>query len=177
MDSGSTHSFIRPLVARKLKLSVQQTFGEVSMPTVSRKSKIKGSCNIRFCLQDRCYKDVPLSIPDNLCEEVILGQDFMRKHKSVEFDLGGDEPPLHICGMMAVDVKPPPLFSNLTPDCKPIAVKSRRYTSSDTKFIESETQRLIADEKHKKRMVIDYNQTVNRFTQIDASLLRIDDMV
>ena len=74
MDSGS---FIRPLVARKLNLSVQQTSGEVSVATVSHKSKIKGSCNIRFCLQDRCYKDVPLSILDNLCEEVILGQDFM----------------------------------------------------------------------------------------------------
>ena len=41
-------------------------------------------------MQDRCYKDVPLSILDNLCEEVILGQDFMRKHKSAEFDFGGD---------------------------------------------------------------------------------------
>ena len=92
MDSGSTHSFIRPLAARKLNLSVQQTSGEVSMATVSHKSKIKGSCNIRFCLQDRCYKAVPLSILDNLCEEVILGQDFMRKHKSAEFDFDGDEP-------------------------------------------------------------------------------------
>ena len=149
------------------------------MATVSHKSKIKGSCNIRFCSKDRCYKDVPSSILDNLCEEVILGQDFMRKHKSIEFDFGGDEPPHHICGTTAMDVKPPSLFSNLTPYCKPIAVKSRRYTSSDAKFIESETQRLLtegiiepsrsswraqvlvaADEKHKKRMVIDYSQTV-----------------
>ena len=120
----------------------------------------------------------------------------MRKHKSVEFDFGGDEPPLHICGMTAMDVKPRSLFSNLTLDCKPIAVKSRRYTSSDDKFIESETQRLLAegiiepstsswraqvlvtvDEKQKKQMVIDYSQTVNRFTQLDAyPLPRIDDM-
>ena len=47
--------------------------------------------------------------------------------------------------MTAMDVKPPSLFSNLTPDCKPIAVKSRRYTSSDVKLIESETQRLLAE--------------------------------
>ena len=147
------------------------------MAAVSHKSKIQGSCNINFSLQDRCYKDVPLSILDNLCEGVILGQDFMRKHKSVEFDFGDDEPPLHICGMTSVDVKPPSFFWNLTPDCKPIAVKSRRYTSSDAKSIESETQRLLAegiiepstspwraqvlitaDEKHKNLMVIDYNQ-------------------
>ena len=69
----------------------------------------------------------------------------MTKHKSVEFDFDGDEPPLRISGMTAMDVKSPSLFSKLTPDCKPIAVKSRRYTSSDAKFIESETQRLLAE--------------------------------
>ena len=88
-------------------------------------------------------------------------------------------------------------LTTLTPDCKPIAVKLRQYTSSDAKFIESETQRLLAegiiepstsswraqvlvtaDEKHKKRMVIDYSQTVNRFSQLDAyPLPRIDDIV
>ena len=37
---------------------------------------------------------------------------------------------------------------------------------------------VTADEKHKKRMVIDYSQTVNRFTQLGAyPLPRIDDMV
>ena len=41
MDSRLTHSFIRPLVARKLNLSVQQTSGEISMATVSHKSKTK----------------------------------------------------------------------------------------------------------------------------------------
>ena len=92
MDSESTDSFIRPLAARKLNLSVQQSSGEVSMETVSLKSKIQGSCNINFSLQDRSYKDVPLSILDNLSEEAFLGQDFMRKHKSVKFDFVGDEP-------------------------------------------------------------------------------------
>ena len=72
MDSGSSHSFIRPLVERKLDLSVQQTSGEVSMATVSQKSKTRGFFNINFSLQDRCYKDVPLFILDNLCEEAIL---------------------------------------------------------------------------------------------------------
>ena len=46
--------------------------------------------------------------------------------------------------MTAMDVKPLSLFFNLTPDCKPIAVQSRQYTSYDAKFTESETQRLLA---------------------------------
>ena len=65
------------------------------------------------------------------------------------------------------------------------------------KFIETETKKLLADgiiepsispwraqvlvttdECHKKRMVIDYSQTINRFTQLDAyPLPNINDMV
>ena len=79
------------------------------------------------------------------------------------------------------------MFRNLTPDCKPVAVKSRRYTADDSKYIETETKKLLADgiiepsispwraqvlvttdERHKKRMVINYSQTINRFTQLDA---------
>ena len=76
-------------------------------------------------------------------------------------------------------------------------MKSRRYTGADTKFIESETKRLLdegiiepsespwraqvlvtTNHNHRKRMVIDYSQTINRFTLLDAyPLPRIDEMV
>ena len=84
-------------------------------------------------------------------------------------------------------MEPPDLFYNLSPDCKPIATKSRKYNNSDKTFIKSEIQRLLSegiiepsispwraqvvvtkDENHKKRLVIDYSQTVNKFTQLDA---------
>ena len=65
-------------------------------------------------------------------------------------------------------------------------MKSRRYTTPDAQFIESEVQRLLAEgiiepsrspwraqavvtaNGNKKRLVIDYSQTINRFTQLDA---------
>ena len=87
---------------------------------------------------------------------------------------------------------------HLSSDCKPIAVKSRRHTKDEEEFIKKETQRLLNEgiikpskspwraqvlvtketEKHKKRMVIDYSQTINRYTELDAyPIPRIDNMV
>ena len=110
---------------------------------------------------------------------------------------GGSQPPLVLSGLTTLYVDPPELFANLTDDCHPIASKSRRYSRDDRKFIENETQRLLRegiiepsnspwraqivvtkDGNHKKRLAIDYSQTVNRFTQLDGyPLPRVDDTV
>ena len=34
---------------------------------------------------------------DNLCADIILGQDFMERHKSVVFTFNGKEPTLKAC--------------------------------------------------------------------------------
>ena len=83
-------------------------------------------------------------------------------------------------------IQAPPLFANLAPDCKPIATKSRRYSLSELQFIEFETQNLLKEgiieksssprraqvlvttsKHHKRRMVIDYSQTINKYTYLD----------
>ena len=86
---------------------------------------------------------------------------------------------------------------NLTTDCHPIATKSRRYSQEDSVFIDKEVKRLLEegiieptrspwraqvvvtkDENHKKRLAIDYSQTINRFTLLDAfPLPRMTDLV
>ena len=118
------------------------------------------------------------------------------QHQSISFHHGGPEPPLVVCGLSTLKVEYPDLFTNLTADIHPIAAKSRRYSYEDRKFIDSEVQRLLNEgviepsnspwraqvvvarnENHKKRprMVIDYSQTINRFTLLDAyPLPRID---
>ena len=95
-----------------------------------------------------------------------------------------------------MNVPNPTVFENLTLDCKPISAKSR-YSLSDKRFIELETAKLLendiiepsisswrsqvlvtSNEHHKKRMVIDYSQTINKYTELDAyPLPRIDEMV
>jgi len=94
------------------------------------------------------------------------------------------------------DLEPPHLFEYLLPDSKPIAAPSWQYSSEDTKFIRSEVQRLldadiielarspwraqvfVVKQGEKKRLVIDYSVTSNRFTLLDAySLPNIEDLV
>jgi len=75
----------------------------------------------------------------------------------------------------------------MTPDCHPIAAKSRNYSRADHDFIETRVSQLLADdiikpsvsswraqlviaqsENRKKRLCVDYTQTVNKFTNVDA---------
>ena len=111
----------------------------------------------------------------------------LTNHESLELHFGGGKP-------TAVNISPS-LFTNLSPNVKPIAVKSRWYNNQDKKFIESEIQCLlkenviepstspwraqvviVSDDHHKKCIVIDYSQTINRFTELDAyPLPRIGD--
>jgi len=96
----------------------------------------------------------------------------------------------------AAKLEAPRLFDFLSPDAKPVASNSRRYNQEDQAFIEAEVGRLLAadviepssspwraqvlvvKQKEKKRLVIDYSTTVNRFTVLDAyPLPNIEDLV
>ena len=130
--------------------------------------------------------------------DVILGQDFMDKHQNVNIHLGGSLPTLRLGALGAVKTSTPVrLFQHLKSECRPIASKSRRYSRSDSVFISYEVKRLfkegliepsnspwraqplvVTQENHKRRMVIDYNQTVNKYTLLDAyPLPRMRDVV
>ena len=96
----------------------------------------------------------------------------------------------------AADLEPSRLFEFLLPDCKPIAAPSQRYNSEDKTFIKSEVQRLldadiiepagshwraqvlVVKQGEKKRLVIDYSVTINRFNLLDAyPLPNMEDLV
>lgn len=106
--------------------------------------------------------------------------------------------PLPYCNLAAARIEPPLLFYNLTSDCRPIACKSRKYSDPDRQFISQEVSNLLKSgviershspwraqvlvtkderERHKRRMVVDYSRTINKFTELDAyPLPRLDDM-
>ena len=120
--------------------------------------------------------------------DAILGQDFMARHKNVKIHFGGEIPTLHLGPLQAIKTSTPvKLFEHLRENTQPVATKPRRYSQADTEFISSEVKRLLNDDliepnsspwraqplvvtqvNHKKRMVIDYSQTVNKFTLLDA---------
>ena len=196
-DSGSSESFIHPSLADKANLSIQPASGTIALASSVASAKVSGTCRTDLFHKDRTYKDVRLSVLHGLCADIILGLDFQSKHESVTFQFGGSEPPLSICSFSTLNVEPPELFANLTDDCRPIAMKSRQYSKDDSAFIDSEVSRLLKegiiepsnspwraqvvvtkDENHKKRLVLDYSQTINRFTILDAfPLPRINDMI
>ncbi|XP_071577205.1 uncharacterized protein [Temnothorax nylanderi] len=125
----------------------------------------------------------------------ITGQ--CKSHSSVNIAFLGRRLTLNICSVAVAKVPPVSLFANLTPDCTPIATKSRRHSKEYSQFIASEIKRLleekiiepsnspwraqafvVRDDNHKARMVIDYSQTINKFTMLDAwPLLNIKDII
>ena len=109
------------------------------------------------------------------------------------FKLGGPQDNLIVskdsgyCGISASKPEAQRLLKNLDPGIKPIATRSRRFNDSDKLFIKEEVRKLLndgviepsyspwraqvlvtKDERHKRRMVIDYSQTVHRYTLLDA---------
>lgn len=197
IDSGSSESFIHPDLVKCHSLFVHHSRSAVSMASTSFSAQTSGFCRVDLKVNGRDYNDVCLAILPQLCSDIVLGQDFQRLHDSVTLTYGGSLPPFVVCGLSTLRVDPPELFANLTADCHPIAARSRRYSPDDRKFIEKETQRLlkegiiepsnspwraqvvvVKDENHKKRLAIDYSETINKFTLLDGyPLPRIDDTV
>ena len=143
------------------------------------------------------YKNIKLSVLPDLCCEIILGHDFLGLHSKIEIPLDGQRSPLSLCSVAAANIEPPSLFGELTEGWKPIATKSRRHNKPNNDFIEKEVNSLLnegiiepskspwraqvlvtSSENHKRRMVVDYSQTVNKFTNLDAyPQKRVDELV
>ena len=157
----------------------------VSMATSLSSAEVSGTCAVDLSYQGRHYEDLHLSVLPGL--GAVLGLNFQARHKSVVFQYGGSEPPLSVCSSITLKVKPQEPFENLTADCRPVATKSRRYSQEGSEFIDREVTRLLdkgivepshsqwraqvvvtKNENHNKRLAIDYSQTINRFTLLDA---------
>ena len=88
---------------------------------------------------------------------------------------------------MAAKIEPFRIFRSISLDCVPVATKCRWYNEPVKKFIKEEISRLFEDgiikpshsswrsrvlitkyKNHKKRLVIDYSQTIKRFTYLDT---------
>ena len=133
----------------------------------------------------------------------MIEKDILQKHNKVivKFNDSKDElivgavRPSEIFPFM--HVAPLPLFTNVSSHIKPIAAKSRWYSRADSAFISKEVARLygeeiiepcvspwrvqllvVSDENHKKRLVVDYSNTINLYTELDTyPMPNITDMI
>ncbi|KRZ44323.1 Retrovirus-related Pol polyprotein from transposon 17.6 [Trichinella pseudospiralis] len=145
IDTGSSESFIHPEVVKRLGLKTIQSSEPVSMASSALSIKALGCITVDLKVQDRLYESFRLRVLPHLCADVILGQDFHRMHESVTLNYGGNLPPLIICGLATLRVDPPRLFAHLSPDCRPIATTSRKFSAEDTDFIRNEVRTLLED--------------------------------
>ncbi|XP_045776080.1 uncharacterized protein LOC123874634 [Maniola jurtina] len=187
VDTGSSVSFINGKVARIMKLRKKPCQQTVNLASLNQVSFVEGVCFATITMNEHTYKQTPLLVVDNLCADVIIGHDLLKHHSSIHFNLGGPGEPLEICNVLQASVPPASVFTNLSPNIRPIVVRSRRYSKEDEDFIKEEVSKLLEDGVvetsispwraqvlvagggvHRKRLVIDYSMTINKFTELDA---------
>ena len=198
LDSGARGAnFMDEKFAAINNIPYMSTQYSIGLASTSKSCKVVGVTNVNLKLQNRCYNKIQMSIVKDLVCDIILGDEFMKKHSSVEFRFGGNDPPLVLSGLSSMDMALPPMFSHLPAHITPIATKSRRFSTIDKTFIAEEVQRLLQkgviepsrspwraqvlvdrNEGKKPRMVIDYSKTINTYTIPDSyPIPRIDEMV
>ncbi|XP_068229568.1 uncharacterized protein [Palaemon carinicauda] len=207
VDSCSDDSYIDENVAWELKLPIYPTDKDVALAQKSLHTSSPSYVNVDLTLHlnGETYPSTRLAVMKDLCSGVLLGQDFQEQHLKVTIEYGGPKPSLNLsvanpcCSLAAAAMDEPSIFQHLLPKCKPIITKSRHYCKDEKEFIEAETSRLLAEgviedsispwraqvvvvkdsfNWHEKRMCVDYSQTINLYTELDAyPLPRIDTMV
>lgn len=203
VDTGSSETYINEHFASIINVPIHSSTGYISMASTALQSQISGHCFVDLEMMEHKYRKLRLSVLSDLCADVIIGHDILRQHSTLEVSFGGSKSSLcidnspSICSLAFLKIDPPTIFSNLSADCRPIATKSRRFSPEDRHFISTEIKNLLSNniieesnspwraqvlvtknETHKKRMVVDYSQTINRFTYLDAyPLPNIEDIV
>jgi len=208
VDSGSSASYISSASCLRLGRSPEGPSSKTTMPPTSLSAKINGSTRADLVVSGQRYPKFSFGVMDNLCADVILGVDFMKLHRSVTFETTGSRDAIclqtrtstnvqGVCNVLAAKVDAPRIFRTVDKNCKPTETKSRKFGLEDKQFISEEVTKLlqagiiepfqsswraqvlvVKGERHRKRMVIDYSQTTNRFTYLDEySLPRIDDQI
>ena len=125
--------------AKQANVPIRTTSADEIELAVQRASvKTQGSCSTLVELFDRSYENVAFPIMDGLLWDVILGREFLKQHRSVNFNFGGPECPLHLGVLEPLRANPVRLFEHLTPECQPMAAKSRHYSRADQEFIRNQ---------------------------------------
>ncbi|KRY38352.1 Retrovirus-related Pol polyprotein from transposon gypsy [Trichinella spiralis] len=195
-DIGSSLSFIDERLCKTLQLKLLPVDGKFLMASTSFQSRVTGYAMADIELHGFHCSSSKLHILPNAYTDVIIRQDILQLHSNLTASFGRPKAPLTICGLALAKIPVPSLFVNLCTNYK-LQIKSRRYSVAEAKFINDEVRRLLTEniieescspwraqalivtsDNHKKHIVIDYSQTINRFTLLDAyPLPKISDMV
>ena len=208
VDSGRSDTFIDEAHSKKLNLVIFPKARTIPLADKKHVAKIVGEVIIDIEVNGVKHVKVAVEVIKNLCTDIIIGRDILKEHKRVVLNFNGPRDELVIGAIPserpiiapttpststpqtfgAMNISPPPLFTHLTSDLKPIATKSRRQSPAELSFMRQEIVKLKRqgvirpsvspwraqpfvtrdDGTHKRRMVVDYSDTINRFTELDA---------
>ena len=198
VDTGSTNSYVSEEFVKKHNLPYKTVNYVANMANSMLQTEIMGVCYLNLTFSEHAYNNFQFFVMSNLIVDSIIGDNLLQQHKSVTFQFGGKKSEVFVSSVLPTACVPyPDLFGNVSPNCKPIAVKTRKFSLSDQKIIKAETDRLLRENrietskspwraqplvvdngKGKLRMCIDYSQTINLFTELDAyPLPSIDSIV
>ena len=97
IDTVAKRNHIDKAFIDRTNLSVNDsTKEEIGLAVKGSTVKTRSSCNVQIDLLDRSYDTVNMLVMDNLIWDVILGQEFLREHKSVIFEFGSPKCPLNL---------------------------------------------------------------------------------
>ena len=206
VDTGSTMTFINSELANRLGLVANPPRSVITLASSSNSTWTEGNVSVKLELEDFTYEQFPVQVLKNLCCDFLMGIDLFSQHKNLVIDYKGAKGDLKMapvsnlqvqCNLSQANIDPPRLFSNLSADCHPVKCPSRVYSAPDKEFISSEVARLKKEglvepsdspwraqvlittnpTSGKRRMVVDYSRTINKFTHQDAyPLPRLDEM-
>lgn len=87
-----------------------------------------GECRFIF-LHKYLYQWIKLLTRKDLCCNAILGGNFLQQHSCIEIPFRRHKLALNFCRQLTwLNLAP---FTNITPNCKSIAIKSRWYTNEE----------------------------------------------
>jgi len=194
IDPGSTNSFISMKICKLYRLPFRPVKSKSRLANGDT-FNVAGVSDTILSMKDRFYT-VKFSVVDALICDVLIGLDVLSQHQSVSLSLGGSAEPIEISNVASImkcdssifpvmKVEPPMIFNEEVYDAKPVITKSRWTSNKDREFMQNEITRMLKEgiiepsnscwrsqafvvHKPKDRMVIDYSETVNRFTKLDA---------
>ena len=185
-DTGATLTCMSENFAQKNDLKIVMCNQRVQLAAKFYVT-ITGYVTVNLKIKGHVYRSLKLAVLPDMVQDVIVGTDLMEQHQAVTVNFGGSRPPLMLNALGEMRVTAPSLFANLTKDVHPIAAKSRRYSLADKRFIQEEVDKLLKSgiiepsnspwraqllversPNHRDRLVVDYSETINKFTLLDA---------
>ena len=185
LDTGSDKTFISQKFCHINNINYKTKKGSVLLADESHLN-ILGHFLAEIEWKNHLYA-VKVSVVKNLLAPVVLGLDVLSQHQSITVKFQGLKPPISVCmTLKEMSCQPCRLAQGVDFSLIKPVVTTSRPNQRDSDFIKTEIKRMLSENiiqtsrsswraqcfvvhrNGKQRLVVDYSNTINRFTRLDA---------